>query len=33
MKTQHEFEEDIVMELEKLCGEWNIHEKRVQRVR
>ena len=34
MKTnQRNFEEDIVMELEKLCGEWNIYEKRVQRVR
>ena len=33
MKTQHEVEEDIVMELEKLCGEWNIYEKRVERVR
>ena len=33
MKTQPEVEEDIVMELEKLCGDWNIYAKRVERVR
>jgi hypothetical protein len=33
MEIQYESKEDVVVELEKLCVEWNIYPKRVDRVR